>query len=783
MDNVSFHIGEDSSDDSMQESDTEGYDSVLEINKAALERTRQMSIPINTPRCVTRQNEKVDDQSCVTRLSEKVDFQQGITRQSRKVDVQPSDKVDIHPCLTGANDKVGLLPCNTRSGSQKDQKAIPFTTFESSQQISRMQNNVNSVVMRPSELVLSILSSTCPAEQDEFSTVDAALSKNNRIVNNQWILKKPDLVSDWERISSRNFNEKDTTEENNTGPAMTDEEKRVWFLKTLSSSLGLIYSILLVTVGGIIYIWDVLENHAVPIAECFNIYLMVVQLLFLWYIHLDCRQYTTLISSKLKKAEIEKNILDSKYSQGPLEDEGSPPVMQEEDYEEIPQYYGFTSGRHGGSLYVKIGAAVFCFGYMIQGGLGLGQKILYIVNQQPGADPCTSEIDIAMCVLKLIYVFYKLFFIFKFSNLIINRRLYISHFGLMHCIGSSLCFWVYNILQETFQSLSIPDYDKNETLTPSPYPYEVMQGEVSTKTWSFNFACDDHNQLSDTVNELTPYLFPFSIEYNILMVGFWILMLENLGRIDRHTHLPSIEVAYEDDSTNGKSLISNFLIYVDCHASMRGLFAGLIVTVFATISIILFYVLSAVEHTADLAVELTAYVEMTIFLLMLAASLIVFYHMQELDVMTISASSADDILLFGCLPLIFLYAMACAIPYIEDEHIVTWFFNVTQIVQAIVQTALICDGLRRCSNSPEVRNRKPGREFIMFLVVANLAMWLMQTFQIKSKHGNSTAYDFYGKEIWTLVSHFTLPFVLFYRFHSSACFAMMWMEAYMVESS
>ncbi|XP_064077197.1 proton channel OtopLc-like [Macrobrachium nipponense] len=732
MDNVTFYIEEEeaSSNDSVQESDNEGCDSAFESTLSALKRTQKSSVVLNT-------------NSSVARLIENEEL-------------------------------------NSPSSS----------SLQSSESIGRMHNEVNYVPNKSSELILDVSSPCFPIEQDaisnqsrfQFPTGNGASFNNMSTISGQWILKKQDPASYWDRISSTNI-AKENAEETRTNVSMTKTEKRQWFNKTLSSNLSLIYSILLVTLGGIIYVWDVLESHAVPIAEWFNIYLMVVQLLFLMYIHLDCRRYTTLIAKKLKQAEKKKELLESKYSESQESPgiEGNPPKVEYEDIEEIPQYYGFSSGRHGGSLYVKIGAAVFCFGYMIQAGLGLGQKILYFINQKPGSEPCTSETDIAMGVLKLIYVFYKLFFIFKFSNVIINHRLYISHFGLLHCIGASLCFWVYNILQETFQSLSLKDPQEQNSTKLVTVDYAILHGETKDKTWNFHFACDDHNQLSDTINHLTPYLFPFSIEYNILMVGFWILMLENLGRMDRHTHIPSIEVTYEDDVTNGKSLISNFLIYVDCHASMRGLFAGLIVTVFATISIILFYVLSAAEHTADIAVELTAYAEMTIFLLMLASSIIVFYHLQELDIMTHFSSNADSILLYSCLPLIFLYAMACAIPYIEYEHIVTWFFNVTQIIQAIVQTALICDGLRRCSNNPTVRNKKPGREFIMFLVVSNLAMWLMQTFQIKSKHGNSTAYHFYGKEIWTLVSHFTLPFVLFYRFHSSACFAIMWMEGYMAE--
>ena len=31
----------------------------------------------------------------------------------------------------------------------------------------------------------------------------------------------------------------------------------------------------------------------------------------------------------------------------------------------LPQYYGFTTGRHSGSMFLKIGAAVFCVLHII----------------------------------------------------------------------------------------------------------------------------------------------------------------------------------------------------------------------------------------------------------------------------------------------------------------------------------------------------------------------------------------------------------------------------------
>lgn len=67
---------------------------------------------------------------------------------------------------------------------------------------------------------------------------------------------------------------------------------------------------------------------------------------------------------------------------------------------------------------------------------------------------------------------------------------------------------------------------------------------------------------------------------------------------------------------------------------------------------------------------------------------------------------------------------------------------------------------------------------VTFLVIANIGMWLLQTFEVKSHEVQDDRYDFYGKELWTILGHMCLPLMMFYRFHSSVCFGDIWKYAY-----
>lgn len=132
-----------------------------------------------------------------------------------------------------------------------------------------------------------------------------------------------------------------------------------------------------------------------------------------------------------------------------------------------------------------------------------------------------------------------------------------------------------------------------------------------------------------------------------------------------------------------------------------------------------------------------------------------------------------------------------------------WSFP--KVIQVILQTPTIIDGLRRCSRSVEMQTSRPGREVITFLIVCNLSMWFMETLEIKSYETNMDRIHFYGEwlvigakwthssrrnidtnfydarsghPLWTLLSHVTLPLTLFYRFHSASCLVDIWKSAY-----
>ncbi|XP_021954903.2 proton channel OtopLc isoform X1 [Folsomia candida] len=486
--------------------------------------------------------------------------------------------------------------------------------------------------------------------------------------------------------------------------------------------------------------------------------------------------------------------------------------------------YIFCHSRHSGSFYLKIGAAGFCFGHLIHSGLLLCRQIIFFTSDDDRVyNRCANLANLTLDVLFPIYSFLLLFVIFKYSNVIINRHKELSRFALMHCISSSLCFWFWSILRETAESILKPPHHKmaegnssekhyyhyprahnglplefptnNSSKHGAPPPYHALPlgSEADSQSSVFDFLnassaistfydpCVEFSSISELVVKMSPYLYPFSIEYSILIVGVLFIMWQNIGKgqdiMRKRTRFR--------DSNQGPShpspvtsFTNHLIIHADCHAANKGLFAGLLILVGTVISVIIFYIALDDFRSGFAAQWVNLTSQAVLLVIMIITVLCAYRQITKLDINIHAVSLLDDLLLFLCLPSFFLYTIFTVVPAMAHQDYYAIVVCSLQVIQVILQTPCIIDGLRRCSNSEELRRAKPGRELVTFLIVCNLAMWIIETFEIKSVYAQHEQISFYGSILWTLLSHMTLPLTLFYRFHSSVCLVDIWKSAY-----
>ncbi|XP_075972823.1 proton channel OtopLc-like [Anticarsia gemmatalis] len=590
--------------------------------------------------------------------------------------------------------------------------------------------------------------------------------------------------------------------ETHAPPPTSPEDNRRQTKKYMTLIVSCMYAILLVTLGIIIYLGDSFVYQ--PIGEIYSIILCGIGLLYLVYLIIDINRYKNIAVRNHKiKALHEEKVRDYFIKQeetfGPMSpgdrtpDSFRPPSLPPPVLIPVKHEYCFSQGRHSGSFYLKLGAAAFALGHLVHSLLLLAVQIGHLTDENIDNDECVNILQVVLDVMIPSYCFLQLYFIFKYSNVIVLRAQGLAHFAFMHLIGTSLCFWISAIVRETILGLtlyanSVYGNEKNSSyFTVDEVTESRMDSRLIDIGNLYNPNCIGSAAINSIYENFSPYLYPFSVEFNILIVAVYYIIWSNIGNcdnednssevnsdVDDHYHMCRIPTANEDND-----FTSNIVIYADCHASNRGLFLGLIVMVIIIGMLIIGFVFSSVgDDFVELGYLLSDGTKLSLHTLMLFAAVVAFNQMRQLDINEHPISLLDDVLLFICLPAFFMETVLSLFATINILNIIKSIDFSVMVIQVVIQTPLIMDGLRRCSNSKKLRRRKPGREILMFLLIANVAMWIFYTFSYKSPESLDERYAFYGKVAWTILGHVSLPLIMFFRFHSSVCFADIWNSAY-----
>lgn len=107
--------------------------------------------------------------------------------------------------------------------------------------------------------------------------------------------------------------------------------------------------------------------------------------------------------------------------------------------------------------------------------------------------------------------------------------------------------------------------------------------------------------------------------------------------------------------------------------------------------------------------------------------------------------------------------------------------EIFSFVQTCLQTMLVLDGWWRRCRSIEQAKKKPGRELITFLIIANMAMWCINTLEKNRAEFRPTHLLFFGSWAWTIITHVSMPLAIFYRYHSTICLFEIWKSAYKIK--
>ncbi|XP_071453000.1 proton channel OtopLc-like [Hetaerina americana] len=461
------------------------------------------------------------------------------------------------------------------------------------------------------------------------------------------------------------------------------------------------------------------------------------------------------------------------------------------------------------SFYLRVGAIGFGIGSMIYSGLEFGQFFELRKEQK-----CHKILHAVTPVTRMLLTLLQMQFIFLNNKLVdMRRHKMFARFGLMHMIAMNMCEWLYVIVEET----------KHEIVHLSYHPPLEESSNSTTRTVADLFECRRTNIMGSLVQNASPFLFPCTIEYSLICAVILYAMWKDVSRYGPPQDSPASRAVpstvaaakahRQPTSRRPSGIFGNMvlrrssmghlhgthhsaeLFSVDCANAHRGLFAGILVLVLTFISLITFFVLVHAPGFEAVAVFEVTVCEMVLYVLTTIAVIVCTVQMRDLRYRGPQRKlGMDNALLVTAQTGMYVYCMFAIVGayfareeesppgeeprMTEDAKAGGVAAELCSLVQTTCQTIFVLDAwCRRCRTEEQCR-RKPGRQLVTFLLVANMAMWTINTLEKNRAEFHPTHLHFYGVWAWTIITHVSMPLAIFYRFHSTVCLYEIWKTAY-----
>ncbi|XP_050416219.2 proton channel OtopLc [Patella vulgata] len=507
---------------------------------------------------------------------------------------------------------------------------------------------------------------------------------------------------------------------------------------SLFVNLSALYAMLVVVLGTVLPLAENFTPLQRPyLFQGFYIYLYGVGVLFLIFLYIFVLKTTGCCSCCKKSSNQKDKILT------PLQ---KPTNHHKFTYDDSPN-------AHTGSFYLRLGAVAFGIGSMIKSGLQFG--IFFETGPLSGCLHVTYGLR---HLLHLFFTFSQLYFVFLNSKICVQRFKLITRFGLMHMVAVNICVWAENIVHETLIKFKESSAQSNHTFA---HHLDDM------------LDCNDESIMNSVVESSGPYLYPCSIEYSLICASIVYVMWSNIGRIG---------ISRNHDGKQWSAKAKANRLNVDCSSSSRGLFLGIILVVAVVITIIAFFVMIKIKSRSGDAIMVEHLSEIICYVMTAVAVILAFYKVQPLGYRKHQSMDLEQILLiiglFGIYLFSLLSIIAASFSQSMIQSLLIMISGVLRMFQATLQTVFIMNTIRRFAGSKEHEQEKPGRELVTFLLVANIALWGMNTFEVQQTEANPIQMDFYGLLAWSIFTHISSPLSIFYRFHSTVCLSNIWKHAW-----
>ncbi|XP_076437548.1 proton channel OtopLc-like isoform X2 [Babylonia areolata] len=561
------------------------------------------------------------------------------------------------------------------------------------------------------------------------------------------------------------------------------------------------YGLLIVVVGAVLPVVETFANPNSYMFEGFYIYLYLVSTIFMVYVYAYLLRRQTAFLPGFKRAyfSFRRNISGSTFSRQ---------SSTKSDPSGLPTNGGATGkhrrrkvaynekpNSHTGSFYLRVGAVGFGVGSMIHSGLTFGHyiEIVHLGNA------CGGAIQAVKPFLHLLFTFIQMYFIFMNSKMCINHHKTFARFGLMHMAATNVCVWLRAIVVQTLHEIQIANRNSttSQPLLTSPGVSNVTARQAMSERFRAEavkgllpeLTCKWDALMGRVLESSGSYLYPCIIEYSLICASVLYVMWSQVGHDPRRQkqqlrHVDSVAESIADagDDAEDEHLTALQRMSVDCSGSQRGLFMGLFVFVGGVVMLVTFYVLASSPMSLTSASVVSHVSESLIYVFCLAATFVSSWRMRKMRFSRERSVSVEQTLAIISLTGLIAFAMfnivAAVFSTAGSAMAVTLLSNILMLLQGCGQALFMLAAMRVSPASMADVRRKPGRQWVTFLLVSNFALWCINTFETQRLEHNLLQVEFYGSTAWNIFCHVSVPLGIYYRFHSTVCLSNIWKNAW-----
>lgn len=479
------------------------------------------------------------------------------------------------------------------------------------------------------------------------------------------------------------------------------------------------------------------------------------------------------------------------------------------DYDSSHEKYGFSTHLMRNlffsdiSIYLRIGSVVFGLGTLISSGLEIAS--IFTVPHT-----CMDDLNLMQPILLGLFSFFQMHFIFMNAKEMVSSFRWFRHIALMHLVATNLAVWIRIMLWESAKdwlnaihqkhnssvdwdlskfSITVHslDSDTKSTDTSKHKPtHTVHVASARYCQWSTPeteeieglmayHLCLQNSTIGAIWEKAMPYLYPFNVQYCLVAAAIlyitWSNLQSNRIKLQRFT-----AVSVYGRNQNQEE--------VNCAGSTRGLLLGLLILVVGIIVLILFFVLSQDKDFNVLF--LIGSLECGIFGVSILATIIGLLQIRKMRSKTSREQRLSDILQRVGMLAVYIYGICNIIvggtSISSSEHFLLLLHGTFMVVQACLQSLFIHQVSKK-RLSPLNMDEKPGRQVVIFLVFSNIVLWILESFTTPNHVRSNPQLKFFGHIAWSVISRIVLPFVIFYRFHSSVALMEAWNKSYKVKQN